>query len=211
MSSLKTLLQSTPFYPPWREWRHGARLRRDRRGWEAAGRPVPPPHAVKVLTVLDFARRFGPRTFVETGTFQGVMIEEVEKRFDRVFSIELAPDIYEAARAKFADQPHVTILQGDSAARLPELLQNLAEPCLFWLDGHFSAGPTAKGDKETPVVEELAAIRRHPTAGHVVLIDDARCFDGSHDYPTLGELERLAREGGRFRNFEVAADVVRVW
>lgn len=209
--SLKTLLQSTPLYPPWRAWRHDAQLRRDRRGWEAAGRPVPPPHAVKVLTVLDFARRFGPRTFVETGTFQGVMIQEVEKQFARVFSIELAPDIHAAAVRKFADRPHVQILLGDSAARLPELLQTLTEPCLFWLDGHFSAGPTAMGDKETPVVEELAAIRRHPVAGHVVLIDDARCFDGSHDYPTLGELERLAREGDRFRHFEVAADVVRIW
>ena len=211
MPSLKTLLKSTPLYPPWRAWRHGAQLRRDQRNWEAAGRPVPPPHAVKVLTVLDFARRFGPRTFVETGTFQGVMIEEVERRFERVFSIELAPAIYEAAVRKFADRPHVQILHGDSATRLPELLATITEPCLFWLDGHYSAGPTARGDKETPVVEELAAIREHPVAGHVVLIDDARCFDGSHDYPTLGELEKLARAGGRFRNFEVTADVVRIW
>ena len=139
------------------------------------------------------------------------MIEEVEKRFARVFSIELAPAIYEAAVAKFADRPHIRILQGDSATRLPELLPTLTEPCLFWLDGHFSAGPTAMGDKETPVLEELAAIRRHPVAGHVVLIDDARCFDGTHDYPSLAELETLARQDGRFTRFEVAADVVRIW
>lgn len=209
--SLKSLLKSTPLYPRWRAWRHGAQLRQDRREWEAVGRPVPPPHAVKVLTVLEHARRFGPRTFVETGTFQGVMIEEVQARFPQVFSVELAPAIYEAARQKFADRPHVTILQGDSATVLPELLTEISEPCLFWLDGHYSAGPTARGSKETPVVEELAAIHRHPVRGHVVLIDDARCFDGSHDYPTLAELERLAREDDRFTHFEVRDDVVRIW
>jgi hypothetical protein len=68
-------------------------------------------------------------------------------------------------------------------------LKSLDVPCLFWLDGHYSSGVTALGDKETPVEQELRTILRHPVPGHVVLIDDARLFVGEGDWPTISTIE----------------------
>jgi hypothetical protein len=64
---------------------------------------------------------------------------------------------------------------------------------LYWLDGHHSAGNTGRGAKDTPIREELDAVfaRGHP--GDVILIDDARCFDGTRDYPRLEELVAAIR------------------
>ncbi len=47
-----------------------------------------------------------------------------------------------------------------------------------------------------------------PINGHVILVDDARLFDGTHDYPVLDELIRAVRAEGRF-NVAVSADIIR--
>ena len=58
--------------------------------------------------------------------------------------------------------PHVTIFQGDSATVLPKLLATIQEPCLFWLDGHYSGGITALGKSITPILDELQTISPTP-------------------------------------------------
>jgi hypothetical protein len=89
------------------------------------------------------------------------------------------------------------------------VLQKLREPTLFWLDGHWSGGITAKGEKETPIVAECEAVLSHPVRGHVILIDDARCFTGENDYPTVAEMRALCERHAAV-TFEVDADVIRV-
>jgi hypothetical protein len=41
---------------------------------------------------------------------------------------------------------------------LPLIIKDLNEPAIFWLDGHYSSGITAKGDKICPIFEELDSI-----------------------------------------------------
>jgi hypothetical protein len=55
-------------------------------------------------------------------------------------------------------------------------VRQLQEPALFWLDGHYSGVDTGKDELDTPVSAELEAILGSPVKGHVILIDDARCF-----------------------------------
>ena len=138
------------------------------------------------------------------------MVETVRATFRHVYSIELDEDLHRRAAQRFAACKDVAILQGDSGQVLPQLLANIAEPALFWLDGHYSADITAKGEKETPIMKELGNISRHPVKQHVILIDDARCFDGTHDYPTLKELEGIARQYWPDSTFEVRDDIVRI-
>ncbi|HEX3384446.1 MAG TPA: hypothetical protein VHS53_04625, partial [Mucilaginibacter sp.] len=108
--------------------------------WESAGRPVPPPHLVKQLTISDIQKKSQYGLFIETGTYLGEMVEAQRANFRRVYSIELSPELFESARKKFLSDTRVTILQGDSSDVLPTLLGQINEPGIFWLDGHYSEG-----------------------------------------------------------------------
>ena len=148
------------------------------------GSPVPPPRAIKLKWIRYFQSRFQLHCFVESGTFHGETVAAVANRFDRVLSIELDGRLWENAVQRFRAQPQVTIMQGDSGEVLAHALARFDGPCLFWLDGHYSGGTTAKAERNTPILAELQAIRRYMNPYHVILIDDARLFDGTDDYPT---------------------------
>lgn len=177
--------------------------------WIQNGRPVPPPHAVKQQVIRDMQQQFNTRILVETGTYMGDMVALQKDRFDKLYSIELSEKFYKRALRRFRNDKKITLLQGDSAYRLKEIMPQLNGAALFWLDGHYSGGNTAMGEKECPVREELAFIL--PDAkDHVILIDDARLFDGTHDYPTMEELQSLVNKyGGRYR-IENADDIIRL-
>jgi hypothetical protein len=177
--------------------------------WRLAGRPIPPPPHVKQAIVKDYQRRFGPRVFVETGTFAGGMIDAVKDRFPRIVSIELDPGWHARAVERFRAYPHVTLLRGDSGVRLQEVLDSLTDPALFWLDAHYSGPVTARGAIDSPIIREMEAIRAHPVAGHVVLIDDMRDFQGRNGYPTVDELIAWIHRADPGGVVEVRDDILR--
>lgn len=181
------------------------------RQWIADGRPIPPPHLVKEDTVLEFAHRFRLPVFIETGTYLGEMVNGVKEAFPEIYSIELGTELFERAQKQFAQAKHITVLHGDSGELLGQVLDRIRKPCLFWLDGHFSEGITARGTVDTPIRSELAQILNHPMARrHVILIDDARHFTGECDYPTIEYLKKLVAPVG-FSNFEIRDDIIRIF
>ena len=91
---------------------------------------------------------------------------------------------------------------------LSQIVNKLSEPAIFWLDGHYSAGMTAKGDKECPIYEELEAIFAGKNLNHVLLIDDARCFVGQGDYPTIDELTKFIRKHNPAYKLEIKKDII---
>jgi len=145
---------------------------------------VPPPPGVKQEYVKSYAARFGIASFVETGTYLGDMVNAVRKNFSEVYSIELSDDLYERVRHYFNDEKQVNFLHGDSGRLIAELTAKIDRPCLFWLDAHYSGGMTAQGDVDTPIMAELKHILQRKFAD-VILIDDARCFIGQDQYPTI--------------------------
>lgn len=167
-----------------------ARRRQDREvaDWVRRGRPVPPPHVVKQRTLRDVARRYGLKVLVETGTYLGDMVEALRDDFDRIYSIELGDELHRRAQERFRAYGHVEIIHGDSGVELSSLMRRIRQPALFWLDGHYSAGITARGARDTPVLDELRQIFQAPYEGHAILIDDAWCFGTDPAYPTLEEL-----------------------
>lgn len=187
-----------------------ARNERDLLDWEASGKPVPPPHIVKQRTVKDYARRFSLNTLIETGTYLGDMIDATKDVFTKSFSIELDQKLYEQAKQRFCGDKSISIIQGDSGEVLPDILAGIDIPCLFWLDGHYSGDITARGGVDTPIMEELEHILNHAVAGHVILIDDARCFVGENSYPTIDELKARILQRRPNWIFEAENDIIRI-
>ena len=207
---LKAWLRQTSLYHPVRNWlrtlKHGRELRR----WERRGRPVPPPHIVKQRTIRSLADRFGLKILVETGTYYGDMIEAMQRRFNQIYSIELSRELSERAAKRFRGVRHVRIIQGDSGIELGKLVGQLDQPALFYLDGHYSGGTTAKGDANTPVYKELAHIFNARGRGHVIVIDDARCFGTDPAYPSIDQLKEFVGSQLPDARIEIEDDSIRI-
>ena len=177
--------------------------------WNKNGCPVPPPHIVKQMTIQEYQDKYQYKVLVETGTYMGDMVESQKKRFRKIYSIELGIDLFDKATKRFKNDKNVTIVQGDSGKVLPDIILKLSEPAIFWLDGHYSAGITARGDKDCPIFEELDAILSNKNFEHILLIDDARCFIGEGDYPTIEELTNYVRNKNEKYQVDVKHDTIR--
>jgi len=156
--------------------------------WRKNDCPYPPPHQFKQLVIQQYQKKFNYHIFIETGTLDGDMIEAQRNIFLKLYSIELNKVFWQRAVVRFKKYNHIQILQGDSSIVLNKITNKLSEPAIFWLDGHYSAGDTAKGDKECPIFEEIDAIFSFNQFNHIIIIDDANSFDGKGDYPTIDEL-----------------------
>jgi len=207
---LKTLFKNNLFYGILFNFRVKQNQNKEIKKWNSKGNPLPPPHEYKQRIITEYSMRFRLKTFVETGTFMGFMIEIMKYRFKKIISIELDQKLFESVTAKFLNEKKITILQGDSSKVLPVILKELNEPTLFWLDGHYSEGITAKGDLNTPILGELKSILTHHVDDHVVLVDDARCFTGKNDYPTIAQLETYVRAHKQGLSFTVENDIIRI-
>jgi hypothetical protein len=177
--------------------------------WLAAGKPMPVSHQSKLEALREAGKEFGLDTLVETGTFLGDTLYMLYPHFNALYSIELSPLFYGKAQLRFRDSGKITLIQGDSGQELSKLVRGLDRPALFWLDGHYSGGATAKGSKDCPILEELDAIFSSPLP-HVLYIDDARLFTGSDDYPTLDELRTLVKKYRPSYHMHVSNDCIRL-
>lgn len=180
------------------------------RRWKKRGRPIPASHLVKQAIVREYQRAFGLEVLVETGTFLGDMVASTKMDFERIFTVEIDDALHGRAKRKFARFRHISVIHGDSEERLPEILVNVDQPCLFWLDGHYSGGITGRGREDSPVMRELQHIFEHRVKNHVVLIDDARCFTGDGGYPTIERLQSLVRENRPQWSVKVEDDIIRM-
>jgi hypothetical protein len=179
------------------------------RQWELKGRPVPPPHIIKQRAIAEYQSKYGNRVLVETGTYLGDMVEAQKNVFSTIYSIELSSRLYKQALKRFKGDDRIRLLQGDSGHRLSEIVNQLKEPALFWLDGHYSGGITAKGDKDCPIPEELEAIFKS-SINHVILIDDARLFNGTNSYPDMDQIRNITNRNKKSYQVDIKDDIIRL-
>ena len=168
------------------------------------------PHIRKRRVIRELAHLHQLDVFVETGTYMGDMLAAMCPHFRTLHSIELSPGLHTRARKRFAGYPQCHLVQGDSGVALASIVSALQVPALFWLDAHFSGGVTARGGIDPPVGNELAAILAHPIRQHVVLIDDARLFDGRDGYPVIVELRDVITAEAPWYVFQVEHDIIRL-
>jgi len=138
------------------------------------------------------------------------MVDAMKSDFDRVYSIELSEKLHARACERFDGDPRVELIRGDSGSVMKSVMRKLNAPALFWLDGHWSAGVTARGERDTPVREELDAILSTAKSPHVILIDDARCFGHDAGYPTVDELRSQVHALAPHMTMTTDIDIIRI-
>src|SRR5215467_7398797 len=163
MKSLRKLLARTPFYGVYKSLGHYP----DYWYWKLRGEPIRSPHLLKQRTVRDYAQRYGLRVLVETGTYYGEMVAAMKNRFAQIYSVDFDSGLAARAAKKFARRPHIHILQGDSQKVVPELLQSLQEPALFWLDAGYYGWAGLQGDKQRLTIE-LESILNDSRFAHAI-------------------------------------------
>ncbi|WP_022664372.1 hypothetical protein [Desulfospira joergensenii] len=208
---LKDIVRKSTLYLRYKEWKYKRREKKELINWEKKGRPAPPPHLIKQQALRHFAEKFKLEVLVETGTYFGDMVEAMRPYFTQIYSIELSRELFQKAMERFNNVKNVTIIHGDSGVELEKLTCVLkGKSVLFWLDGHYSAGVTARGDKDTPIYEELTHIFNADLGRCVILIDDARCFGDDPAYPSIEELSGFIKENSPAAEIEVKDDSIRI-
>ena len=207
---MEKIITKTPLYDSLRNLVIRRRELKQLADWERNGRPIPPPHIVKQQTLKTFSKRYGLKILVETGTYYGDMVEAMKDVFNQLYSIELSTELYKKAKKRFKGEKHIELICGDSGLELMNLMSKIDKPTLFWLDGHYSAGVTAKGEKDTPIYEELNHILNSTDKGHVIIIDDARCFGADPNYPSIKELCDFIKSKRANLDIVIQDDCIRV-
>lgn len=182
---------------------------KEHNNWIVKGRPLPVSNLSKQQALKAMQQQFGLKILVETGTYLGDTLFALKNDFDQLFSIELSDHYYRLAQKRFKNSTNINLLLGDSGKVLKDLVPTLKSPALFWLDGHYSGGLTAKGDLECPVYEELKAIFSSPYK-HVIFIDDARLFIGKNDYPTFDSLTEFVKKYKPEYHITIENDCIRL-
>lgn len=179
--------------------------------WIIKDKPVPVPHKIKIKVISDYTYKFKTTILIETGTYLGQTVDDLEFLFDSIYSIELDKILYTNAKKMFNKSKNIQIIRGDSSKILPKIINKIKLPSLFWLDAHYSKGLTAKGNKETPILDELNSISKSKVKNHVILIDDARKFNGLKDYPTTKQIKKIVHQ--KFLNYKVVIkkDIIRIY
>lgn len=158
---------------------------------------------MKITTDFIKTHAGDSQVFVETGSYQGDTTYNASLcNFKEVHSIELSDFYHSIVKTRFENNPNVHIHLGSSSDILGSVIENINEKIIFWLDGHYSGGNTAKGDKYCPLEEELNWIKSHKIKNHVIMIDDIR-LAGTEWILPLDSIKKLIKEINENYEFEM--------
>lgn len=118
---------------------------------------------------------FYNKCFVETGTYMGTTINNLEPYFSELHTVEIKESYYNRAKNIYKGDK-ITFHLGDSSDELIGICKSLENNTIFFLDGHWSSGGTGRGKKDCPLYEELDAIIKNFRYKAVIIIDDVRLF-----------------------------------
>lgn len=164
--------------------------------------------------MLDLKERFNIEVLVETGTWGADTAKRGSSIFREVYTVELDHDLFVSASKKLAPFSNVYPFEGHSPAVLKQILPNVKGRVLFWLDAHWCGENTARFEKNSPIRDELLAIKESGVKTGVILIDDIRCFCNLPDellgyggYPLLSEIKEIVMSINPNYEFWVLGDM----
>ena len=112
--------------------------------------------------------------FVETGTYMGETILRFIDDFEKLYTIELSDNLYEEFNKNNYNRDKLKSILGDSSEKIKEVIDELNDKTIFFLDGHYSSCGTAQGVKDVPLFEELKSINDYFNYESIIIIDDLR-------------------------------------
>lgn len=113
--------------------------------------------------------------FIETGTYNGETIFEIEPLFSNIYTVEYSETLHNRTKSKYTGDK-IKFLLGDSSIVFETLLPTIEENCIFFLDGHWSHCDTGKSSKDCPLEEEITHINTLFKHEAIIIIDDYRLF-----------------------------------
>ena len=152
--------------------------------------------------ILRYQKKYGFKTLVETGTFEGNMINATKGVFREVYSIEMVDEFYKNAVERFKDDANVHLLNGNSGDLISRVLSKISDSVLFWLDAHDGL--------QSPVMKELQVIFSFCYDDHLILIDDMRNFDHRSGYPNIKSIEDFVKGKWPCCRIEICDDIMRI-
>lgn len=147
----------------------------------------------EVISKLIFNEPIEYTEFVESGTFRGETIANMEPIFDKLTTVEIDPKLYFNTKSAYKEflreekrETKITFLLGDSVDVFKSLLPTISNNTIFFLDGHYSGGDTGKGFRDVPILEECELVNSLFIHSAIVIIDDYRLFGtDNHDWTEL--------------------------
>ncbi len=118
--------------------------------------------------------------FIETGTYKGGSVElAIQCNFKKIYTIDISTQHKTLCESKFQSEiqsKQIELLFGDTIDVLPNIVNNLNDSSLFWLDSHFDIHADIRGKYDCPILHELDIIQSSKIKSHTIMIDDLRIF-----------------------------------
>jgi|TARA_A100001011_G_scaffold397095_1_gene497039 hypothetical protein len=139
--------------------------------------------------------------FIETGFLKGQTLHNASKLkretgdetgeyvFKKLYSLELHEEYFTEALSlqrpnikALVESGRAILVPGDSAVTMPQVLENITDPSMFYLDahGHNDVGQEVPNN---PLFKELEAIAAHHIKGHLIVIDDVGFIEHAVENP----------------------------
>jgi hypothetical protein len=120
-------------------------------------------------------RKKDKKIFIETGSADGDGIHcALKAGFEKIYSIELNPDLFENCKKRFYNYDNVHLICGSSEIELPKILDTINEPFILWLDAHWSGGNYIGEMMDVYLPKELNSIKQYSNKfdDSILMIDD---------------------------------------
>ena len=148
------------------------------------------------------------KNFVETGTYKGDSTLIAAAEYEHVYTIEIFEPLFleSKQRAENEGVNNITFLLGDSTDQLSNIIPNVLDGAVFFIDAHISGGDSGwNGKIRVPLIEELDIILSYDIGPSVFIFDDLRLWkDKVWDWSHITNefiIEKFKLKGIRLSSF----------
>jgi hypothetical protein len=163
----------------------------------------------KSILAANIGLKHGCEEVIETGTFLGGSSYIFSGSFSKVSTIEADEELHKSSSQWLTKSTtNVMCYLGNSGKVLSEILaSSRISKKLFFLDAHYSGGPTTGVYGACPLINELINITEL-VQDYVIVIDDARDMGRTVGWPSFEEIFRCLPRG---KTCQIEHDQIIIW